>query len=109
MAEHLIQLSLASRRHGIAIKRVIFDRGLLDKLFNTKPHGAELKRTIQFMKGEPWIRHDEHYHVDFDLACRPLSEFSSKPGPWTDGRPSEVFDPAYNVLAIVNDHLPPNR
>jgi penicillin-insensitive murein endopeptidase len=79
MAEHLFQLSLASRQHGIAIKRVIFDRGLLEKLFNTKPHGAELKRTIPFMKGEPWIRHDEHYHVDFDLACRPLSELSPDP------------------------------
>jgi penicillin-insensitive murein endopeptidase len=72
MAEHLFRLSLASRQHGIAIKRVIFDRPLLDKLFSTKPHGAELKRTMAFMKGEPWIRHDEHYHVDFDLACRPL-------------------------------------
>jgi len=88
MAEHLFQLSLASRRHGIAIKRVIFDRRLQDKLFNTETHGAELKRSMPFMKGEPWIRHDEHYHVDFDLACRPLSEFSSELRPWTDGRKS---------------------
>jgi len=88
MAEHLFQLSLASRRHGIAIKRVIFDRELQDKLFNTKTHGAELKRSMPFMKGEPWIRHDEHYHVDFDLACRPLSDLSPDPGPWTDGRKS---------------------
>lgn len=22
-----------------------------------------------------WIRHDEHYHVDVETACRPLGEF----------------------------------
>lgn len=23
------------------------------------------------MKGRPWVRHDEHYHVDFALPCKP--------------------------------------
>lgn len=27
---------------------------------------------IPFMKGKPWIRHDEHHHVDFAIRCRPL-------------------------------------
>jgi len=105
MAEHLFQLSLAGRRHGIAIKRVIFDKRLLDRLLSTKPHGAGLRRTIPFMKGEPWIRHDEHYHVDFDLSCRPLSEPSPDPGPWTDGRSDSQARLSTVVDNAMNRHL----
>jgi len=28
---------------------------------------------LNFMKGEAWVRHDEHYHVDFAVPCKPLS------------------------------------
>lgn len=76
MGEHLMQLSSAARRHDIAIERVIFDPRLMEKLFATR-HGADLKR-LPFMKTTPWIRHDEHYHVDFKIACRPLSEYRGK-------------------------------
>ena len=27
----------------------------------------------RFMKGKPWVRHDEHYHVDFAAPCKPHS------------------------------------
>jgi len=24
------------------------------------------------MKAKPWVRHDEHYHVDFAVPCKTL-------------------------------------
>jgi penicillin-insensitive murein endopeptidase len=75
MAEHLYQIAITSRRHGITIERVIFDRRLTERLFNSSRHGAELQRFLPFMKARPWIRHDEHYHIDFGLSCRPLRDY----------------------------------
>lgn len=28
-----------------------------------------LKQKLPFMKGKPWVCHDEHYHVDFAVPC----------------------------------------
>lgn len=78
MAEHLYQISIAAHQHGIGIERVIFDRRLMERLFNSSRHGAELRRTIPFMKALPWIRHDEHYHIDFRIPCLPLGEYPEK-------------------------------
>jgi penicillin-insensitive murein endopeptidase len=75
MAEHLYQISITARKHGLTIERVIFDRGLTTRLFSSSHHGEELRRIMPFMKERPWIRHDEHYHVDFRTSCRPLSEY----------------------------------
>jgi hypothetical protein len=47
-------------------------------LFQTK-RGSYLRTTLPFMKATPWIKHDEHYHVDFSLPCRPLSDYAEKP------------------------------
>ncbi len=55
-------------RNGIGIKQVIFDTQYLPKLFATT-RGAWLERNVSFMRREPWIRHDEHYHVDFAVRC----------------------------------------
>ena len=30
-----------------------------------------LKQKLPFMKGKPWVRHDEHYHGDFAVPCKP--------------------------------------
>lgn len=78
IAEHLYQISLAARQHGIAIERVIFDRELMEKLFSSSPRGDDLRRTMPFMKKRPWVRHDDHYHIDFRIECRPLSEFRDR-------------------------------
>jgi penicillin-insensitive murein endopeptidase len=78
MAEHLYQISIAAHQHGIAIERVIFDRRMMGKLFSTSRRGEELRGTMPFMKERPWIRHDEHYHIDFRISCRPLHEYSDK-------------------------------
>lgn len=78
MAEHLYQISIVAQQHGIAIERVIFDRHLMERLFSSSRHGAELRHTMPFMEGRPWIRHDEHYHIDFRISCRPLREYRDK-------------------------------
>lgn len=75
MAEHLYELSIAARRHNVTIKRVIFDPPLREKLFSSSQRGAELRRILPFMKARSWIRHDEHYHVDFGISCRPIREY----------------------------------
>ncbi|MTW09543.1 replication initiation protein [Pseudoduganella eburnea] len=67
MAEHLYQLDQAARARGHGIALVIFDTAYLPRLFDT-PRGAALKQ-LNFMKGKPWVRHDEHYHVDFAIPC----------------------------------------
>jgi penicillin-insensitive murein endopeptidase len=74
LAAHLQALSDSARRHGIGIERVIFDPQLSQHLFRT-PRGALLARTLPFMRTPAWVRHDEHFHVDFKLPCRPLSAY----------------------------------
>lgn len=77
LAEHLHQVSIAARRHGVTIERVIFAPPLMKKLFATSAHGAEL-RHLPFMKNRPWVRHDEHYHIDFGVPCLPVREYRTK-------------------------------
>jgi penicillin-insensitive murein DD-endopeptidase len=67
--EHLYQLHEIAKSRGIGIALVIFDESYLPKLFATR-RGPYLKRTLPFMKGKPWVRHDEHYHVDFAVPCK---------------------------------------
>lgn len=67
LAAHLHQLDLAARARGHGLALVIFDPAYLPQLFAT-PHGPALRK-LNFMKGKPWVRHDEHYHVDFAVPC----------------------------------------
>lgn len=71
IAEHLYRLDLAAKARGSGIALVIFDTQYLPKLFATA-HGPYLKEHLPFMKGQPWVRHDEHYHIDFAVRCKPL-------------------------------------
>ena len=70
LAEHLYALKEAAKRHKVGIALVIFDPALMPALLKTA-RGKELD-SLPFMKGKPWIRHDEHYHVDFSLPCQPV-------------------------------------
>jgi penicillin-insensitive murein endopeptidase len=70
ISEHLYQLDSAAKAHGIGIKLVIFDSEFMPRLLAT-PRGPYLRENLQFMKGKPWVRHDEHYHVDFAVPCKP--------------------------------------
>lgn len=71
MGEHLYQLKLAAQKVNAPISLVIFEPSFLPRLFSTS-HGKYLEQNIPFMKGKPWVRHDEHYHVDFDIVCKSL-------------------------------------
>lgn len=71
IAAHLYELHVAAKRNGISISRVIFEHAYIPKLHATE-HGAFIKQHITFMKGQAWVRHDEHYHVDFSTPCKPL-------------------------------------
>jgi penicillin-insensitive murein DD-endopeptidase len=71
IAEHLYQLNLAAIGSGKSLSQVIFDKQYLPMLFATK-RGAYLKNKLQFMQKPPWVRHDEHYHVDFKIECSAL-------------------------------------
>ncbi|WP_199244019.1 penicillin-insensitive murein endopeptidase [Bacterioplanes sanyensis] len=68
-AAHLMALHQQATAQGHDIWRVIFDPELQPKLFETE-HGAYLQQHIQFSKKRSWVRHDEHYHVDFDVPCK---------------------------------------
>lgn len=70
MANHLLAIKHAADKQNIKIWRVIFDNELQKLLFNTSK-GNELKSQLQFSTKKPWVRHDEHYHVDFLVQCRP--------------------------------------
>jgi penicillin-insensitive murein DD-endopeptidase len=69
MALHLLALERAARARGIGIRRVIFDVNLQPKLASTGS-GREVLRCFAFNKQQAWVRHDEHYHVDFRVSCR---------------------------------------
>jgi penicillin-insensitive murein endopeptidase len=70
MAEHLYQLHQSAKVRGVGFSLVIFDTPYLPKLFATA-RGSYLQQNLPFMKGKPWVRHDEHYHIDFAVACKP--------------------------------------
>ena len=74
MAEHIYQVAEAASQHHVKIKTVIFQKELMELLFQTQ-RGNMLRNSVPFMKATPWIKHDEHYHVEFSLPCRPLSEY----------------------------------
>jgi len=67
IAAHLAQLDLEARRHGLGIARVILEPAYIPRVLAT-PAGQRLK-SLPFMKTKPWVRHDEHYHVDFAVKC----------------------------------------
>ena len=69
VAEHLYELSRAARARRLDLALVIFDPQYLPELYATR-RGDYLRQNIRFMKGKPWVRHDDHYHVDFAVRCR---------------------------------------
>lgn len=71
LAAHIVALHKEAIAQGVDLWRVIFDPKLQPKLFETK-YASYLKKHIQFSKKRSWVRHDEHYHVDFDIPCKEL-------------------------------------
>jgi penicillin-insensitive murein endopeptidase len=64
IALHLDELRKAAKKNGLEIERVILDPELHDEMFKTKT-GKRLKKRLNWVKKAVWIRHDDHYHVDF--------------------------------------------
>lgn len=69
LAAHIVELHRSAKNNGHDIWRVIFAPELQPHLFKTK-YGDYLRKNIQFSKKRSWVRHDEHYHVDFVVACK---------------------------------------
>lgn len=68
LAAHLVALHKAATARGFDLWRVIFDPNLQPHLLAT-PYGSYLSAHIKLSSRPSWVRHDEHYHVDFDIAC----------------------------------------
>ena len=68
MAELLFELHRASLAEGIEIWRVIFDPKL-QSLLHATPRWQYLEENLEFSRRQSWVRHDEHFHVDFDVPC----------------------------------------
>lgn len=68
---HLYFLEREARARGVKIRRVILAPEFQRQLVGT-PHWPQVAELVPFSKGKPWVRHDEHYHVDFLPGCKPL-------------------------------------
>lgn len=68
LAAHIVQLHKEAKKQGHDLWRVIFDPELQPLLFKTK-YGDYLKKNVVFSRKRSWVRHDEHYHVDFLIPC----------------------------------------
>lgn len=71
MAAHIVSLHREARRRGYDLWRVIFDPQLQSNLYLTE-YVEYLRSNIRFSERRSWVRHDEHYHVDFDVPCEPM-------------------------------------
>mgnify|MGYP000748521019 CR=1 FL=1 len=69
-ASHLAALGESAKRNGVGIWRVIFDPKMQHELKTTK--AWPLISHLTFSTRRSWVRHDDHYHVDFDVPCKPL-------------------------------------
>lgn len=67
IAAHLRALDVAARHHDLEIELVIFAPELRRRVAVTDSGRAVVER-LPWMMGTPWVRHDEHYHVDFRVA-----------------------------------------
>ena len=73
LGAHIVALHKAALQHGIGVWRVIFDPQLQPKLFATS-YGSYIKQHITIPNKKSWVRHDDHYHVDFSIECQPLEQ-----------------------------------
>jgi len=69
LAAHIVTLHKTAKKYRHTLWRVIFDPKLQPYLLKTK-YGKYLKNNITFSKKRSWVRHDEHYHVDFSIPCK---------------------------------------
>ena len=68
LAAQMVAIDRAARARGVKIWRFIFAPDLRQYVLDTS-HGDYIRENIRFMKGQAWVRHDEHFHVDFEIPC----------------------------------------
>lgn len=66
--EHLKMLQSEATRRGGRVARVFFAPDLQDNLFPNAGVGHKFEG-MTFNKKPSWVRHDDHYHVDFAFPC----------------------------------------
>ncbi|MBL7715595.1 MAG: penicillin-insensitive murein endopeptidase [Bdellovibrionales bacterium] len=71
LAEHLIALQKSAKKFGIGMGDVILDPKFTEIMKRTKAW-TTAKPEIAFFPHKPWVRHDEHFHVEFYAPCLPL-------------------------------------
>jgi penicillin-insensitive murein endopeptidase len=71
LGAHLVALDRTALAQGVGIWRVIFDPALQPGLYETR-YGDYIRRNIEIPSRRSWVRHDEHYHVDFIVDCQPM-------------------------------------
>lgn len=71
LGAHIVALHKIAQKNGIDLWRVIFDPELQPYLYKTR-YGEYIKNNIKIPKKKSWVRHDEHYHVDFVVKCKKL-------------------------------------
>lgn len=69
MGAHIVALHKAAKEKQVDIWRVLFDPKLQPYLYKTK-YGNYIKSNIKIPNKKSWVRHDEHYHVDFEVECK---------------------------------------
>lgn len=65
LAAHLLTLERVGKDHGVVVERVIVTPDFHRALLAAEPRLEAMRG--RFMQQEAWVRHDEHYHVDFGL------------------------------------------
>lgn len=71
IAKHIDALMVAAQKESIGIDLVILDNQFQKLLFAT-PTGGKIKSVVTFSVKKPWVRHDEHYHINFRVPCKKL-------------------------------------
>lgn len=82
IAAHLVALEQEGKQRGVAVELVILDPGFQKLLLKHAPEAAQFEG--RFSRKRAWVRHDEHYHVNFRIPApyrRKLSCPAAKLGP----------------------------
>lgn len=69
LAAHIVELHKQALKRGHDLWRVIFAPELQVNLHKTQ-YASYLKENVTFSTTRSWVRHDEHYHIDFSLPCK---------------------------------------
>ena len=71
LAAHIVALHEAALDNDIELWRVIFAPVLQSELYQTE-YGDYIKKNIYIPTKKSWVRHDEHFHVDFKIKCKSM-------------------------------------